>query len=83
MKRFQYEITTHAAEQFRQIVYFCSEKGECSLQEVQRREAEALAEKLNRRGEEGWELVQVFFGKDGLMAFWKREIETGDSTIGN
>jgi hypothetical protein len=27
---------------------------------------------LNERGEQGWELVQLSFGKDGIMAFWKR-----------
>ncbi len=75
MRRFQYDITTHAAEEFRQIVYFCSEKGDCSLEEVQGHETEALTERLNQRGELGWELVQVFFGKDGLMALWKREID--------
>lgn len=83
MKRFQYEITTHASEEFRQIVYFCSAKGDCSLEEVQGHETDLLTEKLNQRGEEGWELVQISFGKDGIIAFWKRELESADSTIDN
>jgi len=30
---------------------------------------------LNRRGAEGWEIVQTLFGRDGIVIFWKREIE--------
>jgi len=29
---------------------------------------------LNGRGSEGWELIQIFFGEDGVVAFWKRLI---------
>jgi hypothetical protein len=31
---------------------------------------------LNERGLEGWELVQASFGKEGVLVFWKRQIET-------
>jgi len=34
-----------------------------------------LTDILNNRGSEGWELVQIAFGKDGMMAFWKRRIK--------
>ncbi|MGB9617087.1 MAG: hypothetical protein ACP5M0_00875 [Desulfomonilaceae bacterium] len=78
MKRFEYEITTHAAEEFRQIVYFCTAKGDCAVQDVHGHEVAVLSEKLNQRGDDGWELVQIFFGKDGLMAFWKREKAAAD-----
>ena len=30
-------------------------------------------ELLNARGLEGWELVQTFFGEDGVVAVWKQE----------
>ena len=73
MKKFEYEITQHPAENFRQVVYFCTETGECSLNEVPRDQAEVLTEILNERGQQGWGLVQVSFGKDGVMAFWKRK----------
>jgi len=32
---------------------------------------------LNERGLQGWELVQASFGKDGMLVFWKRQVETG------
>ena len=75
MKKFEYEITQHPAENFRQVVYFCTETGECSLNEVPRDQAEVLTEILNERGQQGWGLVQVSFGKDGVMAFWKRKVK--------
>ena len=75
MKRFEYEITQHSAEGFNQVVYFCSEAGECSLNEVPGDQTKILEDIMNERGKQGWELVQISFGKDGLMAFWKRRLE--------
>jgi hypothetical protein len=75
MKRFEYQITQHSAADFDKVVYFCSESGECSLDEVSRDETRLLTDILNSRGEQGWELVQVSFGKDGIMAYWKRRIK--------
>jgi hypothetical protein len=75
MKGFEYEITKHPAEAFKQIIYFCTETGQCSLDEVPGDQTKILANMLNEKGEQGWELVQIFFGKEGLMAFWKRKIE--------
>ena len=75
MKRFEYEITQHAANTFKQLVYFCSETGECSIDEVPGDQIRMLVDILNGQGREGWELVQVSFGKDGVLAFWKRKIK--------
>jgi hypothetical protein len=36
----------------------------------------ALGELLNERGAEGWELVHVAVGGGGLLAFWKKGIES-------
>jgi hypothetical protein len=33
-----------------------------------------LVKLLNQRGDEGWELIEMFFGKDGIVVFWKRAI---------
>lgn len=75
MKRFEYEITKHSADTFKKVVYFCSEAGQCSLNDVSRDQTRILSDILNQRGKEGWELVQVSFGEDGMMAFWKRKVK--------
>ena len=76
MKGFEYEISKHPSDQFRQVVYFCSASGECNLNEVPADQAQLLVEILNERGREGWELVQVSFGNDGMIAFWKRPVKS-------
>lgn len=74
MEKFEYEITKHPAETFKRLVYFCSDKGDCGLQEVPADEPQVLVDIMNERGLDGWELVQLLFGKDGVMAFWKRTL---------
>jgi hypothetical protein len=74
MKRFQYEITRHTSSEFNQLVYFCTDQGECNLEQVPSNQTEVLENLLNNRGEHGWELVQLFFGKDGIIALWKKDI---------
>lgn len=74
MKRFEYDITRHPADSFRTLVYFCSEQGACELKDVPSDQTAALGKMFNERGAEGWELVQVFFGQDGMVALWKREL---------
>ena len=73
MRHFEYEITKHPAEDFSHLTYFCSETGECSIEEVPHEQANRLEEILNKRGIDGWELVQIGFGKDGIIAIWKRD----------
>ena len=75
MKRFEYEITIHPAETFNRVAYFCSEAGECSINEVPADQTEVLKDTLNELGEQGWELLQISFGRDGIMAFWKRKVK--------
>jgi len=75
MRNFEYEITKHPAQDFEKVIYFCTETGDCTLDEVPGDQTEVLSKILNERGEQGWELVQIAFGKEGLMAFWKREVE--------
>lgn len=74
MVRFEYEITMHSADAFKRVVYYCSGEGACELEEVPADEAQVLRGILNERGQDGWELVQLIFGKDGLMACWKRPL---------
>ena len=75
MKQFEYEITKHPADEFTHLVYFCTNEGECNVDQVSLNQTEVLKEILNEMGVQGWELVQVFFGKDGIIALWKRTIE--------
>jgi hypothetical protein len=74
MDRYEYDVTTHAADTFSRLIYFCSEKGNCTLEEVPAEEPQILVGLLNERGLEGWELIQLLFGKDGVMACWKRRV---------
>jgi hypothetical protein len=75
MKKFEYEVTKHPAEQFEKVVYFCSAEGECNYDSLPSDQMGTLERILNEKGSQGWELVQIFFGKDGLLAFWKRKIK--------
>jgi hypothetical protein len=74
MNRFRYEITRHPSSEFKQLVYFCTDQGECSLEQIPSDQTNVLKGLLNESGEQGWELVQLFFGKDGIVAFWKKAI---------
>lgn len=72
MKTFEYEITKHPADQFEQLAYFCTEEGQCSNDQLPSDQIGVLSDILNDRGSQGWELIQVSFGKGGLLAFWKK-----------
>ena len=74
MNKFEYEITKHPADEFNHLVYFCTDKGECDYAQIPTDQMDVLSGMLNERGSRGWELIQVFFGKDGIVAFWKRSI---------
>jgi hypothetical protein len=72
MKQFEYEITKHPADDFTNLVYFCTSEGECRFDQIPANQTEALVSIFDERGALGWELVQVFFGEEGVVAFWKR-----------
>jgi len=78
MDRFEYEITTHSSETLRRLIYFCSERGDCGIEEVPAEEPQILVDLFNERGREGWELVQLLFGSNGIMAYWKRRLNIKD-----
>lgn len=79
MKRFEYTITKNPSDEFKQLVYFCTDQGKCNLEELPSDQLVILGNLLNEKGEQGWELVQVFLGRDGVVAFWKREIKISDN----
>lgn len=74
MTRFEYEITKYPADEFSHLVYFCTEQGQCSFDQLPSDQMDVIGSKLNERGAEGWELIQLFFGEGGVVAFWKRAI---------
>lgn len=75
MKEFEYKITRHSAETFKDLIYYCTESGECTLEQVPHDQTETLQDILNTEGVTGWELIQVSFGRNGIMAFWKKELQ--------
>jgi hypothetical protein len=75
MKRFEYKITKHAAEAFTDLVYYCTEAGECKLDQIPHDQTEILQNLLNAEGTDGWELVQVSFGRNGIICFWKKDLQ--------
>lgn len=74
MKKFEYEITKHPAREFSRLAYFCAETGECKYDQLLNAQIKVLNDILNERGSMGWELIQLIFGKDGIVAYWKRAI---------
>lgn len=75
MKRFEHKITKHPAETFTELVYYCTEAGECTLDQIPHDQTEILQNILNGEGAEGWELAQVSFGRSGIICFWKKELQ--------
>ncbi|HOX28973.1 MAG TPA: hypothetical protein PLQ76_07470 [bacterium] len=74
MKKFEYEITAHSSDDFKLLTYFCTDGGDCAVQQLPGTEMEGMRDIMNARGNDGWELVQLSFGKKGIVAFWKREV---------
>lgn len=72
MKSFEYEITSHPADSFKDLVYFCTSEGSCSVENLPSHQLKKMQDFLNERGRHGWELIQASFGKNGVVVFWKR-----------
>jgi hypothetical protein len=74
MDLFEYRVTRHPAESFRDMVYFCSREGDCDLEVITSDQVKKMESILNEGGQQGWEVVQASFGKDGVLVFWKRSM---------
>jgi hypothetical protein len=72
--KFEYDIVPYPSDRFEHLTYFCTAQGECDLKRVPAKQISEFSELLNEKGAEGWELVQLAFGPDGVVAFWKRQI---------
>jgi hypothetical protein len=73
-RQFEYQITTQAADQFKQIAFYCSTEGTCTINTLPQKQFEDFTNILNEKGKQGWELVQLIFNQDGAVIFWKRGI---------
>ncbi len=56
------------------IVYACQSGGGCEVHDVTADQLANLSGLFNRFGEEGWELVNLFFRSFGIVSFWKRTV---------
>lgn len=74
MKKYEYEITTHPSEEFKQVGFFCTDQGDCNIEQLPADQLAVMGNILNERGSRGWELIQVNFGPGGIIAFWKKEV---------
>ena len=81
MKRYRYQISSHPLGRQNKMRVFCSEKGECSLEEMRPSDSQVVMDALNELGEQGWEFVELLFGKDGFVCFWKRELIPEGQTV--
>ena len=52
MKRYEYEISSHHLGRENKMRIFCSEKGECSVEEVGPPDSQLVVDSLNERGGE-------------------------------
>jgi hypothetical protein len=59
----------------RNIVYACTADAGCEVQDIRVEQAEKLASLFNAMGQDGWELIQMFFHSSGIVSFWKRTME--------
>jgi hypothetical protein len=75
MSRFEYKVSRHEASAFKRLVYSCSETGHCTFNQVPGDQIRIFEDLLNERGQLGWELVQMSFSEEGVLAFWKREVK--------
>jgi len=75
MVHYEYKVSVHSAESFREMVYFCSQEGSCSAEVIPSDQIKQMELLLNESAQSGWELVQATFGKQGVLIFWKRPLQ--------
>ena len=84
MTRWHYRITTHTAsdilkqasglEQAEDVppTIFCDDQGACYFDAAPNPLTDAIQALLDQVGQEGWELVQIAFRPQEMVAFWKQ-----------
>ncbi len=85
MKKWEYDISTYSIEELKletapeasetveDAVVICDPEANCFFSDKFEPEIVLLKHVLNKRGAEGWELVQFHGHKSGFHCFWKRE----------
>lgn len=83
--KFEYTIKIYSLDKLRDagidieeennIVYACRPNGECEIHEVGIEQLDNLSGILNDMGNEGWELIELFFHQSGIVTFWKRAVQ--------
>lgn len=86
MAQWVYAITTHSREELLEVaeelqggpvgraapVIFCDTEGTCFFDDAPNSYVAAITEILNRKGQDGWELVQIAFREQQLICIWRR-----------
>jgi len=85
MKRWEYRVTVHTADDILALVaepvgeapptVFCDDAGACYFDHGPNPYTRAIERTLNQVGDREWELVQVTFRPDQMIGFWKRPLE--------
>jgi hypothetical protein len=86
VKKWEYDISTYTMDDLKlesveeevevidDPVVVCDPGTNCFFSDKVQPEIVLLTHILNRRGAEGWELVQFHGHKHGFHCFWKREV---------
>lgn len=82
MPNWRYKITVHESEDILDSLakavgeippaIYCDDQGTCFFDEGPNPFTEAIEHVLSEIGRDGWELVQVIFRPDQMIAFWKQ-----------
>ncbi len=78
MKNWEYDISFHLIEDEnfpKDQIIACDTEGHCFFNDVMKPYLDFFKDLLNKKGSEGWELVQIGYHKGSLVCFWKREKE--------
>ena len=86
MKKYEYTITTHAADEIlarisglsaevEPPVVYCDAQGVCFFDDAPNPYTAAIIKILNAQGEKGWILVQIALREQDMICFWRRKRE--------
>ena len=88
MTNWRYQITIHSSDDVLELVgdpiervpptIFCDDEGACYFDAGPNPLTQAVERALNQIGEDGWELVQVLFRPQQMIAIWKQPGEEPD-----